>query len=347
MLIPTREGQLAHLATQACYLALHCWDHPVVTDNRLWYQGRSATISQLVLDAAGKTAPGSTLRLSDVPSYCWNDLAALGAIRIARPQEIGFKKTRFDILDLQSMDAFEIKPDTEQWIREGQADLDVRIGMFNAVAQMSQGARPDIAAALALEGWRAKLAHPGTNWPREPVILPIGLTTWIQVRLVPGTGVLAWKKIKARRRRRPRQPTLEDIDDLREHLQNAVQHSQNVLAARLLVGLAEVVAATAVSAVALRLLTVVEVGEPVVDAARLAQAERTLEQLARATRIGSRLVRQAASCPSAARSNVPHGNLHRRRAPRRYSDLDRRLLSGMSGWPQGTQSTEPWVSILG
>jgi hypothetical protein len=285
-LSPERQGQLAHLAAQAWYLAGECWDHPVVTDNRVWYLGRSARLNDLVFqqDKPPSGPPGYTLTLGELPSWCWEDLASLTGVRIFRKTQIGFMQTRFDILDLDTLDAFEIKPDSPDQIKLGSDDLGIRIKGFNAITEETkEDADRDLdrGARLAKEGWRAKQARRGTRWPRQPVVLPIGPRTWVQVRLEGGTGVLAWKIIEHRVRPEADQPLLENLDELRLFLRDMVQHSQEVLTARAVVLLADVVGSALLTEVTIETSTVAAEaaeleGGPV--AAKVAQ--ETIERVA-------------------------------------------------------------------
>lgn len=242
MAFPTRLGQIAHLATQAWYLARNCWDHPVLADNRVWYQGRSASLYTLVRGGGGSGPIRLRLRLDDLDARNRQDLEIIYTLRIARPGD--FTRTRFDLLDLKTFEGYEIKPDNVREIRNGRRDLDDRLRMLNADSRAP--IPPGIRQQVRLEGWKPKTWRAGRRWPVRGVEVPLGLKTVARVRLVSGNpgGVLAWRRLKPRRRR-PRQQRLTSVRQLRAYIARTLQTAPEVSTARLLVGLGEAVGAYA------------------------------------------------------------------------------------------------------
>jgi hypothetical protein len=242
---PTRLGQIAHLAAQAWYLARNSGDHPVLADNRVWYQGRSASLYTLVRDPAAGGGPlRLRLTLAQIPTeYHW-DLALIYDLRMARPGDV--TRTRFDLLDLKYGEGFEIKPDNPRQIRAGKADLSFRLEMLNAesMAPPPSGMR----AALQQERWSPTNWKPGSagHWNKTGVYIPIGIKRWAVVRFVPShPGVLAWRIVRSQRRR-TRQPRIASLRQMRTYVAAHLQTAPPVTIARLMVGLAEAAAVAVV-----------------------------------------------------------------------------------------------------
>ena len=189
-LVRALRGSSVHLAVQGAYLFDRVWDVPVLCEDVVWYQGqRSGTfpLVQMMLNDFRGT-PQARLRAEGVlkvlPDQYWPDLEVLrnAGIRISRNRR-RLTTSRFDIVDLGSREAWEIKPNNRRAIDEGRDELAERITMFNSEIETSadHDKKTDY-PRRDLYGWKPRKLRPGVSWkpPREDIY--VGLRTYVRVR---------------------------------------------------------------------------------------------------------------------------------------------------------------------
>ena len=197
------RGILAHLVIQGAYIVTH-FGHPIICERRVWYPLRSAD---------GTSAPEFSQTIRDLLSAIrqFIDGASGGGpgLRELVDKDFDFSLyvldqttrgpgrsiLRFDILDLATREAYEIKSGNPTEIEEGRIYLKDAIKRYNNLAALVKKSK----------GYSVQQIRPGLWNP--PKRLPTGIKSWIEVRRAE-PGLIVYKP-------RPKDEDDDTIEELR------------------------------------------------------------------------------------------------------------------------------------
>jgi hypothetical protein len=184
------RGSSVHLAVQGAYLFDRVWHVPVVCEDVVWFKGQRSGTAALteMMGQDRKGTPASRLRakglLAALPDPYWPDVEVLreAGIRISANRR-RLTTSRFDVVDLGSREAWEIKPNNPQAIQDGRRQLAERIQMFNAVTNAVKEL-DDRTGAVRRDayGWTARPLRPGVSWAPPADDIYVGLRTYVRIK---------------------------------------------------------------------------------------------------------------------------------------------------------------------
>jgi hypothetical protein len=226
------RGSSVHLAVQGAYLFDRVWHVPVVCEDVVWFKGqRSGTFALTeMMGQDRKGTPASRLRakglLSVLPDPYWPDIEVLreAGVRISANRR-RLTTSRYDIVDLGSREAWEIKPNNPKAIEDGRRQLAERLEMFKAATKSTKELDERTGAVRRDEyGWKARPLRAGVSWAPPTDDIYVGLRTYVRIKRLTDdpdhkdAGLIVYDVYRDGKRERDAQKWDDTLEALKEEI---------------------------------------------------------------------------------------------------------------------------------